>query len=208
MEDSEGWVNISSEPLGERWASMSEPSDPTAAGSFMLRRSPWGVRAMDLSIQKEACVCACMCMYMYVYPHVCMPTCVCACVFACMDARACVCMNGASALHPEDQPPWSAALLLCEGPGSSETCTGPRGSETQMMPWCANAGFLGDPGSYSPGAYWPPCWCFQGQRWAGREPCQGVARPGLALALPLPNWVTVAFHFRLGAWLSSLTKRR
>lgn len=25
MEDSEGWVNISSEPLGERWASMSEP---------------------------------------------------------------------------------------------------------------------------------------------------------------------------------------
>lgn len=81
---------------------------------------------MDLNIQKEACVCA----RMYnIGICIRVSTCVHVGVFACLDACACVCMNGASTLHPEDQDPWSAALMLCEGPGSSETCTVPRGSK-------------------------------------------------------------------------------
>ena len=72
-----------------------------------------------------------MCVYMHVKHSICIcvSTCVHVGVCACMDACARVCMNGASTLHPEDQDPWSAALMLCEGPGSSETCTVPRGSE-------------------------------------------------------------------------------
>lgn len=71
----------------------------------------------------------CVCRHVHISICIRVSTCVHVCVFACVDACACVCMNGASTLHPEDQDPWPASLVLCEGPGSSERSTGPRGSE-------------------------------------------------------------------------------
>lgn len=68
-----------------------------------------------------------MCLHVHISVCIRVSACLHVCVFACMDA--CVCMNGASMLHPEDQGPLPASLMLCEGPGSSETSTGPRGSE-------------------------------------------------------------------------------
>ena len=67
-----------------------------------------------------------------------------------------------------------------------------------MTASCVTAGSLGD----------PACWCFQGQSWVSREPYWGVSRRGPVLALPLANWVMVALHLSLAAWVSSLTKRR
>lgn len=59
----------------------------------MLRRSPWGVRAMDSSIQKEACVCA----YTHVHVYVCVSPCVhayvCMRVYVCVHGRMCMCVH-------------------------------------------------------------------------------------------------------------------
>ena len=78
-----------------------------------------------------------------------------------------------------------------------------------MMPSCTTTGPPGNPGSFSPGARWlkAPCWCVQGQSWVSREPYWGVSRHGPVLALSLANWVRVALHLGLAAWVPHLLNR-